>query len=156
MISLIHPVGENIETLYRMYHHKDAGIPITTRYGEYLQHYIENTSNVTRRCLQFHTTKQGPAVAGQLFITTERVHFVTLTFITVRMYVLHNKWIEGAIVNRYMSPWASYQIRKFVGCAYTGNTRDVFPARRQRKLLVSDPGMHHHTCFTHVPWCMSG
>ena len=26
----------------------------------------------------------------------------------------------------------------------------------QRKLLVSDPGMHHGTCVTHVPWCMSG
>ena len=28
--------------------------------------------------------------------------------------------------------------------------------RCQRKPLVSDPGMHHGTCFTHVPWCMSG
>ena len=28
--------------------------------------------------------------------------------------------------------------------------------RFQRKLLVSDPGMHHDTCVTHVPWCMSG
>ena len=26
----------------------------------------------------------------------------------------------------------------------------------QRKPLVSDPGMYHATCFTHVPWCMSG
>ena len=26
----------------------------------------------------------------------------------------------------------------------------------QRKLLVSDRGMHHGTCITHVPWCMSG
>ena len=26
----------------------------------------------------------------------------------------------------------------------------------QRKLLVSDPSMHHGTCVTHVPWCMSG
>ena len=25
-----------------------------------------------------------------------------------------------------------------------------------RKLLVNDPGMHHGTCVTHVPWCMSG
>ena len=28
--------------------------------------------------------------------------------------------------------------------------------RFQRKPLVSDPGMHHGTCLTHVPWCMSG
>ena len=26
----------------------------------------------------------------------------------------------------------------------------------QSKPLVSDPGMHHGTCVTHVPWCMSG
>ena len=28
--------------------------------------------------------------------------------------------------------------------------------RLQMKLPVSDPGMHHGTCVTHVPWCMSG
>ena len=54
-------------------------------------------------------------------------------------------------------PWASYQIRKIAGCACAGNTGNVFPRRRfQRKPLVSDPGMHHGTCVTHVPWCMSG
>ena len=26
----------------------------------------------------------------------------------------------------------------------------------QRKPLVNDPGMHHATCVTHVPWCLSG
>ena len=53
--------------------------------------------------------------------------------------------------------WASYQIRKIAGCACAGNAGNVFPRRRfQRKLLVSDPGMHHGTCVTHVPWCMSG
>ena len=32
-----------------------------------------------------------------------------------------------------------------------------FPRHRlQRKPLVSDPGMHHGTRVTHVPWCMSG
>ena len=30
-----------------------------------------------------------------------------------------------------------------------------FPARLQRKSLVSDPGMHHDTCITRVSWCMS-
>ena len=35
--------------------------------------------------------------------------------------------------------------------------RERFPRHRlQRKLLISDPGMHHGTCVTHVPWCMSG
>ena len=35
--------------------------------------------------------------------------------------------------------------------------REHFPRHRlQRKPLVSDPGMHHGTCVTHMPWCMSG
>ena len=35
--------------------------------------------------------------------------------------------------------------------------RDRFPRHRlQGKPLVSDPGMHHGTYVTHVPWCMSG
>ena len=35
--------------------------------------------------------------------------------------------------------------------------RERFPLHRlQRKSLTSDPGMHHGTCVTHVPWCMSG
>ena len=35
--------------------------------------------------------------------------------------------------------------------------RERFPRHRnQRKPLVIDPGMHHDTCVTHVPWCMSG
>ena len=35
--------------------------------------------------------------------------------------------------------------------------RERFPRYRlHRKPLVSDPGMHHSTCVTHVPWCMSG
>ena len=53
--------------------------------------------------------------------------------------------------------WASYQIRKIAGCACAGNAGNGFARRRfQRKLLVSDPGMHHGTCVTHVPWCMPG
>ena len=35
--------------------------------------------------------------------------------------------------------------------------RERFPRHRlQRKPLVSDPGLYHGTCVTHVPWCMSG
>ena len=49
--------------------------------------------------------------------------------------------------------WTSYQIRKIVGCGNAGKV--FFRHRVQRKPLVSDPGMHHGTCVTHVPWCMS-
>ena len=59
----------------------------------------------------------------------------------------HNCWCPGSMG----------QIRKIAGCACARNAGDVFPRRRfQRKPLVSDPGMHHGTCVTHVPWCMSG
>ena len=35
--------------------------------------------------------------------------------------------------------------------------RERFPLHRLHiNLLGSDPGMHHGTCVTHVPWCMSG
>ena len=34
--------------------------------------------------------------------------------------------------------------------------RERFPRNRiRRKPLVSDPGMLHGTCVTHMPWCMS-
>ena len=53
-------------------------------------------------------------------------------------------------------PWASYQMRKIAGCACVGIAGNVFPATDfERKPLVSDHGMHHGTCVTHVPWCMS-
>ena len=54
-------------------------------------------------------------------------------------------------------PWASYQIRKIAGCACARNAGNDFPnGRLQRKPLASDPDMHHGTCVTHVPRCMSG
>ena len=35
--------------------------------------------------------------------------------------------------------------------------REHFPRHRlRRKPLISDHGMHHGTCVTHVPWCMPG
>ena len=53
--------------------------------------------------------------------------------------------------------WASCQIPKIASCACTGNAGNVLPViELQRKPLFSDPGMHHGTCVTHVPWCMRG
>ena len=41
-------------------------------------------------------------------------------------------------------------------CMHRG-CRERFPRHRLKsKPLVSDPGMHHGTCVTHVPWCISG
>ena len=47
--------------------------------------------------------------------------------------------------------WASYQIRKIAGAHAPGMPGKFSPPPR-----VSDPGMHHGTCVTHVPWCMLG
>ena len=59
-------------------------------------------------------------------------------------------WSAGSL--RPMTrPWASYQIRTIAACACVGNAGNVFP-----QPWVSDPVMHHGTCVTHVPWCMSG
>ena len=42
-------------------------------------------------------------------------------------------------------------------CRLCRECQERFPRHRlQRKPQVSDPGMHHGTCMTHVPWCMSG
>ena len=69
----------------------------------------------------------------------------------------HQNSSKGQWVKGLYSSWASYQIRKIAGCACAGNAGNGFPRRRfQRKLLVSDPSMHHGTCVTHVPWCMPG
>ena len=68
------------------------------------------------------------------------------------IFLLVSWWIKWMALS-----WASYQIRKFAGCACAGNAGNVFPrCRFQRKPQVSDSGMHHGTCVTHVPWCMSG
>ena len=44
-----------------------------------------------------------------------------------------------------------------MGVVWTSYLLWCFPRKRlQRKPLVSEPSMHHGTCVTHVPWCMSG
>ena len=62
-------------------------------------------------------------------------------------------WLQWVNVSHvHDNYWkTSYQICKCQEC------RERFPRNQlQRELLVSDPGIHHGTCVTHVPWCMSG
>ena len=47
--------------------------------------------------------------------------------------------------------WASCQIRKIAGAHAPGMPGTFSPSPR-----VSDPDIHHGTCVTHVPWCISG
>ena len=66
--------------------------------------------------------------------------------------------LRGHGENRtHIGLWASYQMRKIACYACAGNARNVFIATDFKgKPLVRDPGMHHGTCVTHVPWCMLG
>ena len=79
----------------------------------------------------------------------------TFRDIRVRHYI--TTWTESVVeICHYKATWASCQIRNIAVCACAGNAGYVFPRRRLKsKSLVSDPGMHHGTCVTHVP-CMSG
>ena len=47
--------------------------------------------------------------------------------------------------------WASYHIRHAPRMQ-----RTFYPPPTSKEPLVSDPSMHHGTCVTHVPRCMSG
>ena len=87
------------------------------------------------------------------------------SLMSIRQHFVHKggRISAGPFFRRMFEPlilfrvWASYQIRKIAGCACAGNAGNIFPRRRfQSKSLVSDPSMHHGTCVTHVPWCMSG
>ena len=61
------------------------------------------------------------------------------------------------VPKKLTTPWACYQISKMAVCACTGNAGNIFPHHRlQTNPLVSGSGMHHGTCLTHVPWCLSG
>ena len=101
--------------------------------------------------------KQGRIIKKSVFVTgllipwTVGIAFRSVVLRSTPDYHGVSQCVENTL------QWASYQIRKIAGCACAGNAGNVFPRRRfQRKLLVSDPGMHHGTCVPHVPWCMSG
>ena len=94
-------------------------------------------------------------VHGGIHIFSQILHFTLTSNWDSR--TSYTKWWKHINDSKYFGQWASYQIRKIAGCACAGNAGNVFPRRRlQRKPLISDPGMHHGTCVTHVPWCMSG
>ena len=54
-----------------------------------------------------------------------------------------------------ITEWASCQMSKLWVAHAPGMSGTLPHHRLQRKPLVSDPGMNHGTCVTHVPWCMS-
>ena len=55
----------------------------------------------------------------------------------------------------YMSEMFEYHVPLLVAWA-SCQIRNIFPPPTLRIPLVTDPSMHHGTCVTHVPWCLSG
>ena len=77
---------------------------------------------------------------GLYSVSSER----TVIFI---VYLLHLAWI---------ALYGLLPDTQNCGLCMRRECRERFSRQRlQRKWLVSDPGMHHDTCVTHVPWCMS-
>ena len=69
-----------------------------------------------------------------------------IVFIIAMQYT----WLEA-------SPMGLLPDTQDCGLRMRRESRQRFPRYPlQRNPLVSDPGMHHGTCATHVPWCMSG
>ena len=93
-------------------------------------------------------------------------------------YVLHNQWQDVSFVFtagkmfRFLAFIYIHMLRVLFICTRYSHSYPNGPIARYVKLRVahapgmpgtfsappraSDPDMHHGTCVTHVPWCMSG
>ena len=73
---------------------------------------------------------------------------------------LRNGWNGHSftgVMEAYPFPWGLLPDAKNCGLRMRLECWERFPRHRlQRKPLVSDPGVHHGTCVTRVPWCMLG
>ena len=67
------------------------------------------------------------------------------------LYLANYPWLFCFQHQKGQTTWASCQIRKIPGAHAPGMPGTFSPLPQ-----VSDPDMHHGTCVTHVPWCMSG
>ena len=62
---------------------------------------------------------------------------------------------QWTVVGRCLE-WDSYRYEK-LRVRHAPGMPGMFSRHRfKRKPLVSNPDMHHDTCVTHAPWCMSG
>ena len=96
-------------------------------------------------------------------------HFVEALTLRSTTWVGNNYWLmKTSLLGRWqltlvlMNPqWVDYMdlLPDTQNCRLRmrRECRERFPRHRlERKPLVCDPGMHHGTCVTHMPWCMSG
>ena len=72
------------------------------------------------------------------------------------MFVLYHSFCENCWCCTICSSMGLLPDTQNCGLCMRQECRERFPRHRlQRKPLVSDPDMHHDTCVTDVPWCMS-
>ena len=62
-------------------------------------------------------------------------------------YTCADRFLQHGPLTRYVKLWVAHA---------PGMPVTFFHHSLQRQPPVSDPDMHHGTCVTHVPWCMSG
>ena len=133
------------------------------RLESFYSQYMSQVSIYHNRLSQYVSGIDVPqSASSEIVLSSVRHRHPSIT--TMVLWILSNSfpfhilWLSDDLWHhRSGPPWAYCQIRKIAGCACAGNAGNISPRRRlQRKLLVSDPGMHHGTCVTHVPWCMSG
>ena len=89
---------------------------------------------------------------GDLRLSEPMMAYFTYAYIYHTASLSWNMKVWLCIQHQWTRPsWASYQIHKIAG-AHARRMPGTFSPSAQ----VSDPGMHHGTCVTHVPWCMPG
>ena len=106
-----------------------------------LEKYTKSKMNSARQAL--HTLAQDALLSGALWAFRHLIHLRSrYNFAAFAWFA----WWHGPLT-RYAKPCVAHAPRM----------PGTFSRHRlQRKPLVSDPSMHHGTCVTHVPWCMSG
>ena len=94
---------------------------------------------------------------------SKRLHVILFLLLWLHAYIQTVFFIAHVVLSLF---WKKEYSRVFhhgpfiryvkVRVAHAPERRERFPCHRlQRKPLVSDPVMHHGTCVTHVPRCMS-
>ena len=97
------------------------------------------------------------AVGHEILSINTPIFAVTVAFVQIRfdLYLSQCSTVCYILAILDHGPLNRYVILRV---AHAPGMPGTFPPLRllQRKPLVSDPGMHHGTCVTYVPWCMSG
>ena len=144
---------------------------ITTGISVYSTRHLEGKMNWFRVCTRSYQWKKCLKCCNCYFFTvritdnrsyhipnTKLLISLTFSFMVIEKKLMNiSKASCKTVVYPVCWQWASCQKGKIAGCACAGNAGNDFHRHRlRRKPLVSDPSMHHGTCVTHVPWCMSG